>query len=86
VQGAQAPHFYVKRINVSKIANTSTQGDNSTGMADVASRPNHSASISASWHHRNWPRVLEYNAHDINIINIHNIAIDDHFCCVLVAY
>jgi len=48
------------------------------------------ASISASWHLASasqklasWPRIFTVH---MTLINIHNIAIDNHFCCVLVAY
>jgi len=35
------------------------------------------------WPHRNWPRIFTVH---MTLINILNIAIDNHFCCVLVAY
>ena len=31
------------------------------------------------WSHRNWPRMFTVY---MTLINIHNIAIDNHFCCV----
>ena len=47
-------------------------------------------SISASWYLASassklvsWPRIFTVH---ITLINIHNIAIDNHFCCLLVAY
>jgi len=33
--------------------------------------------------HRNWPQLFTVH---MTLIYIHNIAIDNHFCCVLVAY
>ena len=35
--------------------------------------------------HSFWPRPRS-RPHDMTLINIHSIAIDYHFCCVLVAY
>ena len=33
--------------------------------------------------YRNWPPIFTVH---VTLTNIHNIAIDNHFCCVLVAY
>ena len=56
-------------------------------------RPNQSASASASWPrsrpHGIWPQKLASWPRIFTVhikTNVHNIAIDNHFCCVLVAY